>query len=324
MSDRTNGVRGKRRRRAMSSRDREVTRRSCMFYRQFHFPGARPMDRDGLIFMRRFALSVASREMDGGNRIRVLDAGCGTGNTSIALAHRFGEVDFTGVDISEPSLDEARRAARRTGVQNLRLRSWNLMRPIPYEEKFDIVLCLGVLHHTADMSRVLSNLSAALGPDGELYLWIYGRHGRYRHSLNVRLLRMLLGTGPLPSEPVSLARAFAFTTDHGSPLDDLLGTARRDPVSLKTMEDPVWIADQFLNPHETLLDMKELIALAGRAHLKIDQLLGMTEDSFSLVHCTELHGRFKKLPRADRLVALDLLLKPERYFVVMHRIRSTG
>lgn len=324
MSDRTRGAPGSRRR-PISSRDRDVTRQSRMFYRQFHFPGARPMDRDGLIFMRRFALSVASREMDGGEgHIRVLDAGCGTGNTSIALARRYGEVDFTGVDNSEPSLEEARRSARRHGIKNLRLRRWNLMRPVPCKKKFDIILCLGVLHHTADMARVLGNLSAVLGPDGELYLWIYGRHGRYRHSLNVRLLRMLLETGSRPAEPVRLARAFAFTTDHGSPLDDLLGSARRDPVSRTTMEDPVWIADQFLNPHEALLEMKELIALAANARLEIDQLLGMSEDSFSLVHSSELYGRFKKLSRADRLVALDLLLKPERYFVVMRRTCSKG
>ena len=309
----------------MTAHERDVTRRSCEFYGQFHFPGNRPIDRDGLIFMRRFSRSVDSRvQKKGGRHIRVLDAGCGTGNTSIALAHRFRDIDFTALDNSEPSLAEGKRAACREGIQNLRFRRWNVMRPVPYERPFDLILCLGMLHHTADMARVLTNLSASLKSDGELYLWIYGRHGRYRHSLNVELLRMLLDVEPRPADPVELARAYAFSTDHGSPLDDLLGSARADPVSRKTLEDPVWIADQFLNPHEALLDMKELIALGRVAGLELDQLLGIKEDISSWFDSAELYRRYKKLSRIDQLVALDLVVKPERYFVVMRRIRQEG
>lgn len=324
MSERKTGQAG-RRPPPMTAHERNVTRRSCEFYRQFHFPGSRPIDRDGLIFMRRFTRSIELHiQENGGRRVRVLDAGCGTGNTSIALAHRFRDVNFTALDYSEPSLAEGKRAAGREGIRNLRFRRWNMMRPIPYTMPFDLILCLGMLHHTADMARVLTNLSASLKADGELYLWIYGRHGRYRHSLNVKLLRMLLDVEPRPADPVGLARAYAFTTDHGSPLGDLLGSAREDPVSRKTLEDPVWIADQFLNPHESLLDMKELIALGRAAGLELDQLLGIKEDVSSWFDSAELYRRYTMLSRTDQLIALDLIVKPERYFVVMRRVRHEG
>jgi 2-polyprenyl-3-methyl-5-hydroxy-6-metoxy-1,4-benzoquinol methylase len=324
MSDRKTG-KARQQNLSMTAQERKVTRQIGKFYEQFHFPGRRPIDQDGLIFMRKFARSIEARMKENGiRRLRVLDAGCGTGNTSIALAHQFRDVDFTGIDNSGPSLAEGKQAARREGIQNLRFRKWNVMYPIPYKTPFDIILCLGVLHHTADMARVLANLSAALRADGDLYLWVYGQHGRYRHSLNVELLRMLLDVPPRPTDPVSLARAYAFTTDHGSPLDDLLGKVREDPVSRKTLEDPIWIADQFLNPHESLLSIRDLITLGGAAGLELDQLLGIKADVSTCFASAELCRRYKKLTRTEQLIALDLLLKPERYFVVMRRIRQEG
>src|SRR5512147_616792 len=71
----------------------EVTRD---FYEQFPFPGTRPIDRDGLIFMRRFAQSIERARGITSERLNVLDAGCGTGNTTLSLARRFNEVQFTG------------------------------------------------------------------------------------------------------------------------------------------------------------------------------------------------------------------------------------
>src|SRR5262245_39794461 len=45
---------------------------------------------------------------------RVLDIGCGTGSTTVAIARRLGERGHaTGIDISAPMLDAARERARR-------------------------------------------------------------------------------------------------------------------------------------------------------------------------------------------------------------------
>src|SRR6478735_2756205 len=48
---------------------------------------------------------------------RVLDVGCGTGSTAVAIARRLGAaVRCTGIDISEPMIAAARERARREGV----------------------------------------------------------------------------------------------------------------------------------------------------------------------------------------------------------------
>ena len=159
--------------------DQSVTERSRSFYDAYQFPGNRPIDQDGLILLRRFTAHVERlMHRRHGGALRVLDAGCGTGNTAVALARRFSSVEFLGIDQSEASLEKARSAAASFGMKNLRFRNWDLMKPLAVEKKFDVVLCLGVLHHTANMKRGLNNLRGVMRKDGELFLWIYGKHGR--------------------------------------------------------------------------------------------------------------------------------------------------
>lgn len=300
--------------------DESVTEQSRKFYEQYQFPGARPIDHDGLMLMRSFLREVESRtEEHKGTTLHVLDAGCGTGNTSLALARRFSEVDFVGIDNSSASLEKAISSARRSGLANVRFRSWNLMDRFHREDRYDIVLCLGVLHHTEDMVRGLTNLQRCLKDDGGLYLWIYAKHGRYRHALNMRLLEMLINVGPEPDDKIALAREFVFKSDHGAILSDLLGRTGAGTMEKRALEDPVWIADQFLNPHEKLVEMRELIEMAARSGLTIEHFLGLDENAAEFFNSSSLLGRFQKLDRDQQLIALDLMRKPERYFVLLRK-----
>ncbi len=300
--------------------DADVTAKTRKFYEAYPFPGYRPLDRDGLIFMRHFAESVSRLQSVGAERPRVLDAGCGTGNTSLSLARHFSGIEVLGVDQSWTSLARAKASAAGRAIPNLAYRRWNLSRPFPPAERFDIILCLGVLHHTADMKRVLANLRRSLTNDGELYLWVYGQHGRYRHSLNVRLLSMFLAIKPAPADPVEFARDFIRKTGDGSMISDLLGTQPAGPMQKTVFDDPVWIADQFLNPVENLLEMKGLLSLTASAGFSIHQFLGL--DGTIKAFPPPLRERFNQLTRNRQLVALDLLLKPERYFTILRKSRK--
>jgi SAM-dependent methyltransferase len=298
--------------------EHDVSRKVREFYEKFRFPTVRPPAQDGLILMRRLDRSVG-RSRNNASTMRVLDAGCGTGNTVISLAKQFTDIEFLGTDFSAPSLSIAEQAARVAGLQNIRFRTWDLMEPERKHGAFDIVLCLGVLHHTANMERVLSNLRGVLKDEGELYLWLYGRHGRYRHFLNRRVLGMLLDPESDSDEQVRLAREFALHGGNGAVLNDLFGTRAARSMQGKVLEEPAWVADQFLNPHEVLLDMEELLALASTAGLEIDQWLGAPEKVSCYLGSPEVAKRFEQLPRHQRFIALDLLLKPDRYFVTLRK-----
>lgn len=298
--------------------DPDVTARTRRFYEEHPFPGNRPLDRDGLIFLRHFTDSIICAREQGATRPRVLDAGCGTGNTTISLARHFPWVDFVGVDQSRTSLAQARASAAPHALPNLVFRRWNLAQPFSKAERYSIILCLGVLHHTADMAQVLAHLRRTLKRRGELYLWIYGKHGRYNHSLNVRLLSMLRETDPTPADPVEFARDFIHGTGRGAPVSDLLGAQPSGPMQAAVFDDPVWIADQFLNPHEKLLDMNDLLRLVSSTGFSVHRFLGLRDAPGELLS-PALRERFQQLTHKQQWIALDLLLKPERYFVVLRK-----
>jgi SAM-dependent methyltransferase len=254
----------------------------------------------------------------------VLDAGCGTGNTLISLANQIPSADFLGIDISGPSLTLAEESAVACGLENVRFREWNLIEPIPDEDPFDIVLCLGVLHHTSDMQGVLSNLRGISARDGELYLWVYGRYGRYRHMLNRRLLRMLQKSRPGNTDPLEVAVDFMKNTATGAALKDLRSAIDRMAGDADLLLEPAWLADQFLHPHEELLDMEDLISLAGNSGFELSEWLGVDSRPDTHFSSATLIDRFLRLPRWERLVALDLLLKPDRYFVLLRQKGTVG
>jgi len=289
----------------MSSPITEVVR---AFYEDVRFPGDRPLDRDGLILMRRLTKRAASAR-DG---LRVLDAGCGTGNTLVSLARAIPQAEFVGVDLSQGSLSEAGSQAR--DLNNVTLVHHDLMQPLQIGD-FDVVLCLGVLHHTADMTRVLRNLSNALRARGAIYLWMYGKHGRYRHCLNRRLLRMLVDRDD--PDAVELARRFAVEMGDGAPLAELSGEYTQKSWKQLMLGNDAWVADQFLHPHEQVVDIESLAALAASAGLELNEWLGV-RPAFDAAP-SALRERFAQLNQTEQWLATDLWLKPESYLVQLTR-----
>jgi SAM-dependent methyltransferase len=256
--------------------------------------------------------------------MRVLDAGCGTGNTVIALAKHIPDARFLGIDLSQPSLAIAEAAAAADGLANIEFRQWNLLEPFPDCDPFDVVLCLGVLHHTADMEMVLAELQGAMAEDGELLLWVYGKHGRYRHRLNTRLLAMLTDPDAEPDEAVTATIEFIEHAGEGAARDDLRPATERMSGHDDVFATPAWVADQFFHPHELVVDLEELLALADAADLELKEWLGVDQRPEKHFTSSKLCERFSRLPPRKRLVALDLLLKPDRYFVALEHAGRTG
>lgn len=108
---------------------------------------------------RALALNLLSRRFRGG---RILDAGCGTGGNTAALA-RLGRV--TGIDLSREALEFSRQRGL-AGLGLARLES------LPFKgSSFDLVTCFGVLYHRqADDARAFQEFSRVLKPDGLLLL----------------------------------------------------------------------------------------------------------------------------------------------------------
>jgi len=299
-------------------REKAVTRKVKDFYEQIQFPGYRPMEQDSLIFFRKFSNLIDTLTVEE-QPVRVLDAGCGTGNTSLALSAQFENVEFFGVDISSASILRAQKSAEEKQLSNVQFYEWNLLDSLKHEEKFNIIMCFGVLHHTAQMQKVLNNLKTSLKKNGTLFLWVYGEYGRYRHSLNLKLLSMLLDAVPENDNRIDLAREFILKTGNGMAVKDLLGNRYDDPLLSEFFTNPTWIADQFLNPNELTLNMRDLLTLTKNADLKITEWIGVGKDVSTLFNSPELEKRFNLLSAEQQMIALDLLLKFDRYFLILRQ-----
>jgi len=98
---------------------------------------------------------------------RVLDAGCGPGATTWAMAQRYPQADVVGVDVEAPALALARCLNAESG------RCTFLDTPLEEfapDAGFDIIQCREVLEHVFDPALAVRRLVSLLRPGGVAYL----------------------------------------------------------------------------------------------------------------------------------------------------------
>jgi 2-polyprenyl-3-methyl-5-hydroxy-6-metoxy-1,4-benzoquinol methylase len=103
---------------------------------------------------------------------RVLDAGCGNGRFSWALAKLGAEV--TAFDLSENGLANLQREATAAGLK-IRAFRHNVLQPVDLPPRsFDLVWSFGVLHHTGDTYKGFRHLCPLVAEGGYFFLMVYG------------------------------------------------------------------------------------------------------------------------------------------------------
>ncbi len=103
----------------------------------------------------------------------VLDAGCGMGRNSY-WALQYGALSVLAFDNDERSLLSARNTL--TKFPNASIELHNLSE-ITWKNRFDMVMCIGVLHHVRYPRLALKNMVNALRKGGDLVIWIYSYEG---------------------------------------------------------------------------------------------------------------------------------------------------
>jgi predicted TPR repeat methyltransferase len=128
------------------------------------------------------ALTLAALEpLDGGSDLSILDAGCGTGLAGQALRDAGYAGSLFGVDLSPPSV----ALARERGIYD-EVAVGDLQRPLPYgADRFDAVVCVGVLTYVPDVAGVGSEFCRVVRPGGVVALTQRDDVWRERDSANV-------------------------------------------------------------------------------------------------------------------------------------------
>ena len=106
------------------------------------------------------------------NRPNILIAGCGTGK-HIFLSANYADSNILAIDISKSSIAYAKRKANELGASNLKFLHSDILDLKKLNKKFDIIECVGVIHHMKNPLDGLDVLYNLLEPHGYLKLGLY-------------------------------------------------------------------------------------------------------------------------------------------------------
>jgi trans-aconitate 2-methyltransferase len=190
--------------------------------------------------MHRWGIEVLDRlPLAGGER--VLDAGCGSGRVTEALAERLPNGRVVALDASPAMLEEARRRLARFGDRVEFIRA-DLGTPLPIEGQVDAILSTATFHWVPDHDALFRNLAAVIRPGGRLVAQCGGIG-------NIEGLRRIVRT---VGDGFDAPRSFA------TPLEM---AARLDAAGFGTVE--VWLTDEptRLEPGEPLETYLETVCL---------------------------------------------------------------
>ncbi len=171
---------------------------------------------------------------------KVLEAGCGVGAQTIALARRSPQARFTSIDISADSIAEARRRVDAAGFSNVEFRQADIF-ALPFDaESFDHVFVCFVLEHLSKPVEALAILGTLLKAGGTITV-IEGDHGSaYFHPDSpaahaaiqclVTLQRQAGGNALIGRQLCPLMRKAGFDNIHVSPRMVYVDSSRPDLV----------------------------------------------------------------------------------------------
>jgi trans-aconitate 2-methyltransferase len=104
-------------------------------------------------------------ELDGGER--VLDAGCGSGRVTEALAERLPRGRVVALDASRSMIDACRARLTRFG-DRVEYVVADLSRPLPIEPPVDAIVSTATFHWVPDHAALFRHLAGVLRPGGRL------------------------------------------------------------------------------------------------------------------------------------------------------------
>jgi SAM-dependent methyltransferase len=179
--------------------------------------------------MERISRELVRWQVRPASRLRILDAGCGTGGSMVSWLPELGTV--TGMDLSPHALDFCRK-------RRLRRLARASVEAVPFPDRsFDLVTSFDVLYERGvlDDRRAVCELARVLAPGGHLLLrlpaydWLRGSHDRVIHTARrytAQHVQGLMEAAGLKVRKVSYANALLFFPAAAKRLAERLFTRR--------------------------------------------------------------------------------------------------
>ena len=131
--------------------------------------------RSGSNFGFRERLALAT-QMTAGISGRLLDCACGSGEITMAILGSGRFTRATVVDLSPRMLELAQQRMaidlKEAGIEKVEFKSSDIFEfaAQPQTERFDLILCLGLIAHTGRLGNLLAGLKTLLTPNGKILL----------------------------------------------------------------------------------------------------------------------------------------------------------
>lgn len=170
---------------------------------------------------------------------RVLDVGCGFGDTAIKLAQMVGpEGEVVGLDCCDAFLDEARKAAAEQGIDNISFMRGDAEIALP-STGFDFVFARFGTMFFANPVAGLRNMRKALRPGGRMV------HIVWRDRVDNPWLSMaknvVLDFLPQPGDDAQTCGPGPFSMTNDETVAIMMRSAGYDGINFKRVDAPVFV-----------------------------------------------------------------------------------
>lgn len=246
------------------------------------------------------------------NNLRILSAGCGTSQAA-HVAYNNPECSIIGIDLSEASLAHQKYLAERHGLKNLRLERRDILDVGSLAERFDLIICTGVLHHMEHPEDGLRVLASVLSPRGALYAMVYA----YAKRAGVYLLQDFFRRLKVGQDDAGIAFVRQILRD----LPAHHYARWFLPASGEQLADAE-LVDIFLHVQDRAYSVQEVLDLVATAGLAFQGWNdnGLYTRDANINPSSDLWSRLDATPEQDEWSAIDsLLLHNMRHsFVARH------
>ncbi len=242
--------------------------------------------------------------------VRILDAGCGTGVGTEYLVHLNPQAQVVGIDLSAGALAVAKERCQRSGANRVEFHHLSLYDVGQLPGEFDLINCVGVLHHLPDPIRGIQSLAPKLAPGGLMHVFVYGELGRWEIQLMQKALSILQGSqrGDY-RDGVKLGRQIF----DALPENNRLVKREKERWSMENQQDECF-ADMYVHPQEIDYNIDTLFELIDASGL---EFVGFSnpkawELERLFAKNPELMERAKELSDRERYRLIELL-DPETF-----------
>jgi SAM-dependent methyltransferase len=228
----------------------------------------------------------------------ILVAGCGTSQAA-HYAVRWPRARVVGIDVSANSIAHDLELKRRHKLDNLEVRQLAVERAAELGERFDYIVCTGVLHHLAEPDAGLRALREILTPTGVLHVMVYAPYGRAGvYLLQDYCRRLKIGWSEREIDDLA-ATLKALPPDH--PLVPLLRNSA-------DFASAAGLADALLHPQDRAYSVPEFLEFLTIGGLKFGRWVRQAPylPDCGAIANTPHASQLRKLAAAEQFAALEL------------------